>query len=113
MIIDWRGAELTLKKFGLLENSSRGIWALSQPDINISTIDPDEIKRTVREQARPTITKTGSEEEQKKQTEKEVEFEVETSENWKQQLLNILYNISPSAFERLAQRILRKAVSFK
>ena len=28
-----------LKKFGLLENSSRGIWALSRPDINISTLD--------------------------------------------------------------------------
>ncbi|WP_153799136.1 restriction endonuclease [Foetidibacter luteolus] len=102
-----------LKKFGLLENSSRGIWALSKPDINISTIDPDEIKRTVREQARLTTTKTESKEEQEKQTEKEVEFEVEASENWKQQLLNTLYNIPPSAFERLAQRILRESGFFQ
>lgn len=102
-----------LKKFGLLENSSRGIWALSKPDINISTIDPDEIKRTVREQARLTTTKTDSKEEQEKQTEKEVEFEVEASENWKQQLLNTLYNTSPSAFERLAQRILRESGFFQ
>lgn len=102
-----------LKKFGLLENSSRGIWALSKPDINISTIDPDEIKRTVREKARPTTTKTETKEEQEKQTEKEVELEVEISENWKQQLLNTLYNISPSTFERLAQRILRESGFFQ
>ncbi|MFT4155321.1 winged helix-turn-helix domain-containing protein [Parafilimonas sp.] len=47
-----------LKKFGLLENSSRGIWALSQADINISKLNPDEIKRTVREQTRPAINIT-------------------------------------------------------
>jgi restriction system protein len=43
------------------------------------------------------------------QVEKEVEYEVEVTENWKQQLLNTLYNISPSAFERLAQRVLRES----
>ncbi len=100
-----------LKKFGLLENSSRGIWALSQPDIDIASINPDEIKRTVREQTRPTETK--NKDEQQKQVEKEVEYEVEVSENWKQQLLNTLYNISPSAFERLAQRVLRESGFFQ
>lgn len=100
-----------LKKFGLLENSSRGIWALSRPDINISKLNPDEIKRTVREQTRST--KVESKDEQERQTEKEVELEIETSENWKQQLLNTLYNISPSAFERLAQRILRESGFFQ
>ena len=98
-----------LKKFGLLENSSRGVWALSKPDINISKLDPDEIKRTVREQSRLTTSETENKKEQEKQTEKEVQIEVETSENWKQQLLNTLYNISPSAFERLSQRILRES----
>lgn len=98
-----------LKKFGLLENSSRGVWALSQSDINISKLNPNEIKRTVREQTRQVTTQTETKEEQEKQTEKEVEFEIEISENWKQQLLNTLYNISPAAFERLAQRILRES----
>ena len=100
-----------LKKFGLLENSSRGIWALSRPDINVSKLDPDQIKRTVRQQTR--LTKAESKDEQERQTEKEVELEIETSENWKQQLLNTLYNISPSAFERLAQRILRESGFFQ
>jgi restriction system protein len=96
-----------LKKFGLLENSTRGIWALSKPDIDIATLDSGEIKRTVREQTRPIENKT--KEEQEKEVDNEVEFEVEASENWKQQLLTTLYDISPSAFERLAQRILRES----
>jgi restriction system protein len=47
-----------LKKFGLLENSSRGIWALSKSDIDITTLDHIEIVRTVREQDKPTQPKT-------------------------------------------------------
>lgn len=47
-----------LKKFGLLENSSRGIWALSRADIDIATLDKDEITRTVRELTRAAELKT-------------------------------------------------------
>jgi restriction system protein len=100
-----------LKKFGLLENSSRGIWALSRSDIDTNTLDKDEITRTVREQARVTEPKTKKETEQ--ETQKQIEYEVEVTEGWKQNLLNILYNISPSAFERLAQRILRESGFFQ
>jgi restriction system protein len=100
-----------LKKFGLLENSARGIWALSKSDIDINTLDPEQIKRTVRDQARPTEQKKKIE--TPKQIEKEIQDEVEKTEEWKEQLLNILYNISPSAFERLAQRILRESGFFK
>ena len=100
-----------LKKFGLLENSSRGIWALSKANIDINSIDPEYIKRTVREKARPEEQK--NEKETPKQLEKEIEDEVEKTEEWKEQLLNTLYNISPSAFERLAQRILRESGFFQ
>ncbi len=100
-----------LKKFGLLENSARGIWALSKSDIDINTLDPEQIKRTVRDQARPTEQKKKIE--TPKQIEKEIQDEVEKTEEWKEQLLNILYNISPSAFERLAQRILRESGFFQ
>jgi len=37
-----------LKKFGLLENSSRGIWALSNSNIDPSKLDYTEIVRAVR-----------------------------------------------------------------
>lgn len=104
-----------LKKYGLLENSSRGIWALSKADIDIKTLDPDEIKRTVREQTRLSEQKIkpSTTPQTEKEVEKEVKEEIEKSEEWKQHLLNTLYSISPSAFERLAQRILRESGFFQ
>lgn len=77
-----------LKKYGLLENSSRGVWALSKSDIKIETLDPDEIKRKVREQIRPIEPKQKAD--TSKHVERGIEEEVETSEEWKQQLLNTL-----------------------
>ncbi len=101
-----------LKKFGLLENSSRGIWALSKSDIDVSKLNHIEIVKTVRDQNRDTQTKVKS-----KITigdvENEIEQEVYNSEEWKEQLLNILYKITPAAFERLAQRLLRESGFFQ
>lgn len=97
-----------LKKFGLLENSSRGIWALVNSDINIDHLDNNEIVRVVREQsALNKLDKNNSVSEQK--VKEEVEDEVENTEEWRSELLNVLYQITPSAFERLSQRILRES----
>ncbi|MBX2895162.1 MAG: restriction endonuclease [Cyclobacteriaceae bacterium] len=102
-----------LKKFGLLENSSRGIWALSKADIDVDKLDHIEIARAVREQnkltePKPRITKKTTDE-----IEQEVGDEVDDTEEWKEKLLNILYNITPAAFERLAQRLLRESGFFQ
>ncbi len=99
-----------LKKFGLLENSSRGIWALSKADIDITKLDHIEIVRKVREQDKPNSPKPKKAAEQ---IEQEVTEEVDNTEEWKEKLLNVLYNISPSAFERLAQRLLRESGFFQ
>lgn len=100
-----------LKKFGLLENSSRGIWAILKSDIDVTKLDFVEIVKTVREQSKTDQVKT--EKSSSVQVKNEVENEVENTEGWKEQLLNILYNITPSAFERLAQRILRESGFFQ
>ena len=101
-----------LKKFGLLENSSRGIWALSKSDITINELDPIEIVKAVREQAKlaPSKTKTTS---TAQQIEDEITKEVDNLEGWKEQLLDVLYNITPAAFERLSQRLLRESGFFQ
>lgn len=110
--VDYRLAwsKTYLKKFGLLENSSRGIWALLKTDIDVSNLDTSEIVRYVRERStidkvEKSLSATISEIDIKK----EVEEEVEDTEEWKDNLLEILYNITPAAFERLAQRILRES----
>ncbi len=101
-----------LKKFGLLENSSRGIWALSKSDISINELDPIEIVKAVREQSKfaPSKTKTTSTEQQ---IENEITKEVDNFECWKEHLLEVLYNITPAAFERLSQRLLRESGFFQ
>lgn len=102
-----------LKKFGLLENSEKGVWALLKPDINVNAIDVELIKRTVREQAKSAKSEAIPTKKVQAEIEYEVENEVETSEGWKEQLLSILYSITPAAFERLAQRILRESGFFQ
>lgn len=108
--VDYRLAwsKTYLKKFGLLENSSRGIWSLINTAVDISTLDSFEIVKYVREQDKNNKQnkKTNKSSEELIQ---ETKNEVDYSEEWKEQLLNILYNISPASFERLAQRILRES----
>lgn len=92
-----------LKKYGLLENSSRGIWALLKADINVDNLEYTEIVRTVREQNKQASKLTAEE------VEKGVIEEINTTEEWKEKILNILYNVTPAAFERLSQRLLRES----
>lgn len=93
-----------LKKFGLIENSARGVWALSKSDIDVKKLNHSEIVRKVREQDKSTSKNT-----QEESVEQEITEEVNNSERWKDKLLAILYNITPSAFERLSQRLLRES----
>ena len=95
-----------LRKYGLIENSARGIWALSKSNIDVNRLNYTEIVRTVREIEKSEKQSTPSELTNKIE---DVIEEVENLEKWKDLLLNVLYQISPAAFERLAQRILRES----
>jgi restriction system protein len=89
-----------LKKYGLLENSSRGIWALTSKGTQVESVDPKIVKRYVHDQ-RIQATAASAEQEI---------FETDDVEvSWRDDLLTTLQNISSSAFERLAQRILRES----
>jgi restriction system protein len=109
--VDYRLAwsKTYLKKYGLLENSSRGIWALSKANIDVAKLDQNEIVRKVKEQDILIEPKTKPAKSKIVQTEKELDEEINNPEGWKEKLLNILYNITPAAFERLAQRLLRES----
>lgn len=95
-----------LKKYGLIENSSRGVWALTNSDIDFHKIDSDEIVKKVRDQHRATSPKG---KEKSETINIEIPESTEDTIHWKQTLLNRIFNISPSAFERLAQRLLRES----
>ena len=87
-----------LKKYGLLENSKRGIWALTAEGQQTERIEPIEITRYYRNQIK-----------QDRRTESEEYEEVEKELTWREELLQILMKMEPDAFERLAQRLLREA----
>lgn len=89
-----------LKKYGLLENSARGVWALTQKGRTIDKVDEREVVRHVKEQDRI------AREERIEEAEIEDEEGVTT---WQEDLHETLLEMAPSAFERLAQRILRES----
>lgn len=94
-----------LKKYGLIENSARGVWALINADINLDKLNHEEIVKTVREQSKEASVKS----EQIDTINREIEHQIEESIDWKEELLNTISQITPDAFERLTQRILRES----
>ncbi len=87
-----------LKRYGVLENSSRGVWALTPMGSKLDRVDEKDVLRVVRAQLRKA---RGDEEH-------ELE-EPEVPSNWRNELLDTLLEISASAFERLVQRMLRES----
>lgn len=102
-----------LKKFGLLENSARGVWALSKSDINPLILDSTDIIKTVKSQNKLSHVKKEKRQDPEVDQEQEIKDEVDNAEGWKERLLSVLYEISPAAFERLTQRLLRESGFFQ
>lgn len=85
-----------LKRFGLLDNSKRGVWSLTAEGLKTTEVDKTQVKRFVVD-----LDRNGKDE--------EIEKEVEKEESWEDELLSILKAMSPQAFERLCQRLLRES----
>ncbi len=95
-------ARTYLKKYGVLENSGRGVWALTPKASGIGVIDPREVVRAVQGLTR----REGS----KIEPEKAISVEIGTEEEWKQKLFQVLtQKLDAAAFERLVQRLLRES----
>ncbi|MGB8338221.1 MAG: restriction endonuclease [Burkholderiales bacterium] len=92
-----------LKHYGLIENSSRGVWALTAKGQNTLTVNPKDVKKAVAQIYRESL--------KKEPTKGEIEEKIVESEEstWEDQLLEIIKGIPPDSFERLCQRILRES----
>ena len=101
-------ARTYLKKFGLLDNSSRGVWTLTSKSRDIDDVDPAEVVRTVR-----ALDKERAPQKQvkRKKAEGESSDEIpEEEQEWKSKLHRILtQELDADTFERLTQRILRES----
>jgi len=84
-----------LKNYGVIENSSRGVWSLTEKGLNLHEVDKEEVNNFVK-------NLHGD----KKSS---IEEEIEEKEEWKTRILEIMMSLDPSAFERLCQRVLRES----
>jgi len=101
-------ARTYLKKAGLLENSKRGVWTLTPEGKKCNHVNPSKIVKAVRDGDK------ASRESNKKAEGQEMEIAgddtPEESSAWKVELHQLLtQHISPEAFERLTQRVLRES----
>jgi restriction system protein len=100
-------AKTYLKKAGIITNSQRGVWSLTEHGENFTEADIRQVPAQVR---RADYERRRSEDDTGNST-----FDDETSNvdsviaSWRDELLQTLRNIEPAAFERLSQRILREA----
>ena len=93
-------AKTYLRKGGAVDNSQRGVWAITSTGEDVVADDiPDLVKKIRREAV---------EERKVKQAENREEIEDDGADNWKDILLKILTEMDPGAFERLCQRVLRE-----
>ncbi|XPV68248.1 MAG: restriction endonuclease [Halarcobacter sp.] len=96
-------ARTYLKKYGLIENSSRGIWALTEKGLKGQNIDDEEIRKFVVNETKNNDDKDMPDEEENITINNEI-----SKLSWKEELLNVVKQMEPQAFERLCQRLLRE-----
>jgi restriction system protein len=91
-------ARTYLKNFGVLENSARGVWALTSAGQKTLSMNKDEVKKfsqPTKKSSKATPDKT-----------KDVDIEILS---WEDEVLSILKAMPADAFERLCQRLLRES----
>lgn len=97
-------AKTYLKKAGYVDNSERGVWALTDAGEVCTEADVSRVPAIVRKMVADAKKAAVSEGE-----EPVVDAVDALDVNWKDDLLNCLKSIQPDAFERLSQRLLREA----
>lgn len=95
-----------LKRYGLLENSARGVWALTENGLKKFKVDQETVRRTVVSEDRQQRLK-GKTKSNDIPDDAGVDEELQKY-SWQEQLIGELQKISPDAFERLCQRLLRE-----
>lgn len=103
-------ARTYMKTYGLLNNSERGVWVLTPKGKETPSVNPKEVVKFIQNSSRDDKkSKIEKYSEDMLNTEPVEVAEAVLEKTWRDQLLNILLNLSPDAFERLCQRLLRES----
>lgn len=101
-------ARTYLKYMGLLINSQRGVWSLTEQGRSVRREDIPGLHAKV-------VVRLREEQRARRQAQQVEDIstgadqEVENDQDWREQLLDVLMTVPPDAFERLSQRLLREA----
>ena len=108
--LNW--ARVCLKNYGLIDNSERGIWSLTDIGRETQRVDSKEVfdsyQRYLKQNQSRKKTKT-EEGTLAEEIENSTEDLADETASWREDLLDTLRNILPDAFERLCQRLLRES----
>lgn len=102
--VDYRcaWARTLLKNYGALENSARSVWAVTSAFVSVENVDGEYIEKNCRKPA-----KVGNESAEIQMENAGVEVPEEVR-SWRKKLQDVIQNMDPYGFERLAQRMLRE-----
>ncbi len=105
LIYNWRcaWARTYLKFAETIDNTERGVWAITPVG---RSIGPDKMREIMNECHRAARLRRQQREPDPTQISKD---EDELGISWDDELLEVLRSMSPDAFERLAQRVLRES----
>ena len=98
-------ARTILKFNGYINNSQRGVWTLTNKGLSVEEIDPS----TAQSNYLRSLKKSAPEGERDHADGTDGDIPVDDSEAWRSSLLHELKTMSPDAFERLCQRLLRES----
>lgn len=110
-------ARTYLRRSGAIENSARGIWAITEKGEQISTREQtlkiqNQVTEEEKQRARDKRQRLKENEPKKPQKLLDQLIADEPEDevlDWSGELLDVLKKMDPSAFERLSQRLLREA----
>ena len=110
---DW--ARTYLRIYGIIENSARSVWSITPDYVSVSEIDAKTIVDAVTKETRKRRSEkkraSGSGESDKPEDDDPTNDYSEYPDElkpWRERLADILQNMDPYGFERLAQRVLRE-----
>ena len=103
-------ARTYLKGAGVINNVNRGVWVINSDYADKDCISGAEIRNVYRERTSESNGSDSKKHEQVDNNQQDTQSEKEDydPELWREHLANVLQNMDPYGFERLAQRVLRE-----
>lgn len=98
-------ARTYLAKFGVIQNSARSVWSITPDYVASKEINEKEITSFVSKTKKQNKKENTPEDDDPSNDGEEFPDEIKP---WKERLAEVLQNMDPYGFERLAQRVLRE-----